>query len=240
MSFWSRNEAPSDTAAVLRLYRHDTKLVPDPPLDAHIPHWWRNLAARQPSARVQEALAHWDSIQTVRRELRRSLAHLRQHCRNVELVYAYSTYCLVYTVAYTVNGRQELEYFVGGNPLMPQPKDWLREAWPTVPESIRTFYTLHDGFFDFPSGSGISPQRWVRRLSDDDWGIIDTLDEPVRINLRTSFNFVSNGAGGQVVVDLDDYVDGKATLWWATDPPDYDQSFWDVADEWLLMFLSEP
>ena len=43
-----------------------------------------------------------------------------------------------------------------------------------------------------------------------------------------------------MVVDLDDCVDGKATLWWATDPPDYDQSFWDVADEWLLMFLSEP
>ena len=52
--------------------------------------------------------------------------------------------------------------------------------------------------------------------------------------------FVSDGASGRTVVDLDDCADGKATLWWAKYPPDYDQNFWDVTDEWLLTFLSEP
>ena len=52
--------------------------------------------------------------------------------------------------------------------------------------------------------------------------------------------FVSDGTSGRMVVDLDDYADGQATLRWAKYPPDYDQNFWDVTDEWLLMFLSEP
>ena len=237
MQFWPKTNATSQTIQTLRRFDRNIRLVPAPPAGWTVPDWWRGLAEREPADRVADALTRWDSDATIKQDLRRSLTYLHEHCTNVEIVASDSLPYLIYTVE---RDARDLRYFAGGNPLMPEPTDWLREAWPTVPDSIRTFYTLHDGFFDFPSGSGISPQRWVGRLSDDDWGIIDTLGEPVRINLRTSLDFVSNGAGGHVVIDLDDCVNGKATLWWAKYPPDYDQNFWDVADEWLLMFLSEP
>jgi hypothetical protein len=191
----------------------------------------------EPTSRVETALARWEQTQPLSRELRNCLTYLDGHCQDVEIVHADATYYAMYTVR-DQDGR--LRYFAGGNPLAPEPDSALRAAWPQVPSAIRAFYDLHDGFFDFPNGAGLSPQRWVCRLADEDWGIIETLTEPVRVNLATTFGFVSNSAGGYLVVDVTDSADEKATLWWAKDPPDYDLNFWDVADEWLYMFLAEP
>lgn len=50
-------------------------------------------------------------------------------------------------------------------------------------------------------------------------GILDKLHEPLKISLDDSFGIFSSGMGGYVTVDLSDYNNGKATLWFASRPP---------------------
>lgn len=66
---------------------------------------------------------------------------------------------------------------------------------------------------------GIVPLDDILILGEEDWGILDKLHEPLKISLDDSFGIFSSGMGGYVTVDLSDYNNGKATLWFASRPP---------------------
>ena len=72
-------------------------------------------------------------------------------------------------------------------------------------------------------------------LSDDEWGILEEIDE-VKVNLNKTFCFFENGMGGYVAVDYDT---NKSVVWFADEHPIYDVKFWDVVDEWIVLGMQE-
>jgi hypothetical protein len=115
----------------------------------------------------------------------------------------------------------------------------LYESWSKIPPEIRTFYeNVHNGFHYYASGAmGLVALENVAFLGDDDfdWGILDDLEEPLQINLDTSFGFFSNGMGTYVAVDYNNCENDNATLWSAKDQPEYNLNFWDITDEWIVV-----
>lgn len=43
-------------------------------------------------------------------------------------------------------------------------------------------------------------------------GIIDELEEPIKINLKTSFGFFSNGMGSYIAIDYENCKNNNATF----------------------------
>ncbi|MDL0437820.1 SMI1/KNR4 family protein, partial [Niallia sp. SS-2023] len=42
-----------------------------------------------------------------------------------------------------------------------------------------------------------------------------------------------------VAIDLDNCTDDTATLWFTHDQPEYNLSFWDVVDEWIVIGMQD-
>lgn len=145
-----------------------------------------------------------------------------------------------YSLLYSINNSDgKVKYYEGLCPINTDkpvnPK--LAEVWDKLPRSIRVFYEkVHNGFYYYAlKAMGLLPLDGVTYLDDYEWGIIETLDEPLKIDIQTSFGFFSNGMGGYVVCDYKNCDNDKATLWWKDDQPDYDINFWDVVDEWNVI-----
>ena len=84
--------------------------------------------------------------------------------------------------------------------------------------------------------------EWLQRVTyfDDgcEWGILEDLEEPLQINLHTTFGFFRSGMGGYVAVDLSkDDIINEAVVWFSGDQPEYNVNFWDVVDEWIVIGL---
>ena len=84
---------------------------------------------------------------------------------------------------------------------------------------------------------GLVPLEEVVFLGDDDfdWSIVSEIEEPLKINLDTSFGFFSNGIGTYVVIDYTNCNQNNATLWSAKEQPEYNIDFWDCIDEWTVI-----
>lgn len=103
-----------------------------------------------------------------------------------------------------------------------------------ISNKLRDYYkNLHNGFYYYASKSmGIVSWEDVFCLDDEEWGIIDELQQPIRINLETSYSFFSNGMGKYICLDLSNQT---CALWSAKDAPRYNLNFWDVIDEWIVI-----
>lgn len=82
---------------------------------------------------------------------------------------------------------------------------------------------------------GLVPLENVTYFDDDEWGIIEELEEPIQINLKTTFGFFKSGMGGYVAIDYNNCENDNATLWWTNKEPRYNINFWDVVDEWIVI-----
>ncbi len=82
---------------------------------------------------------------------------------------------------------------------------------------------------------GLVPRQSVTYFNDDEWGIIDDLEEPIKIDLRTTFGFFKSGMGGYVAIDYTSCDNNNATLWFSNSQPRYNIDFWDVVDEWMVI-----
>ncbi|HAG44064.1 MAG TPA: SMI1/KNR4 family protein, partial [Clostridium sp.] len=71
----------------------------------------------------------------------------------------------------------------GGNPEEKFNNSKLEMSWSKIPESVRRFYeNVHDGFYYYASQSmGLVPRQSVTYFNDDEWRIIDDLEEPIKI-----------------------------------------------------------
>ncbi|WP_133296344.1 SMI1/KNR4 family protein [Listeria kieliensis] len=96
-----------------------------------------------------------------------------------------------------------------------------------TPDSIKRFYEkVHNGFYYFPSQAmGLLPTSKIYKMSEDDWGILDFLESPIKIHLETSFPFFSTGMGGYVVLDYQNPVEENAAIWFVDDQPEHSNNF---------------
>lgn len=145
-----------------------------------------------------------------------------------------------FSILYTIkNSKGEVFYYEGRRPHENFNNEKLEESWKKIPASIQAFYeNIHNGFYYYASGAmGLVPLENVTYLGEDDfdWNIIDDLEEPMQIDLNTSFGFFSNGMGTYVAIDYNNCDNNNATLWSAKTQPKYNINFWDFVDEWIVI-----
>ncbi len=73
----------------------------------------------------------------------------------------------------------------------------------------------------------------VTHFSDDDWGRLEELEEPLQISLDTTYGFFQNGGGGYLAVDYKNCENNVATEWFTDMEPEYNIDFWEYADIWM-------
>ncbi|MBD8034692.1 MULTISPECIES: SMI1/KNR4 family protein [Solibacillus] len=179
-------------------------------------------------------LSLWEK--NVGSELGKTISYLYQNLINIEIMEEGGVYSILYTIK---NSKGDILYYEGRNPHKGQKNIELEGAWDKVPASIRSFYeNIHDGFYYYASESmGLVPLESVTYLGDEDleWSIIDDLEEPIKINLDSSFGFFSNGMGSYVAIDVTNCFNNNASFWSAKLKPKYNISFWGYVDEWIVM-----
>ncbi|ASZ67042.1 SMI1/KNR4 family protein [Bacillus cereus] len=224
---------------ILREYNEDIQLINanefkniNSPL---IPDLWVEVFSEQDrEKRIKKILSRWKKY--VDNNLSNTIAYLSEYLEDIELMVSEDTYSILYTIKN--QGGEDL-YYEGGNPKDSFNNEELESSWREIPESIRDFYeNVHNGFYDYTSESmGLMPLETITYFGDDDleWGIIDELEEPIRINLKTSFGFFSNGMGSYIAIDYENCKNNNATFWSAKSQPKYNVDFWNFVDEWIVI-----
>lgn len=203
---------------------------------ALIPKEWHELFREENSRkRIEIVLSVWSRY--VGMELRNTIAYLSDHLVNVELIKKNNKYSILYTLSPSGIDLGEEEYYEGGNPLDMFNNKELEKIWDKVPKSVRRFYeAVHNGFFYYPSEAmGLVPLEAVTFFDEDEWGIIDELDETIQIDLKTTFGFFKSGMGGCVAIDYNNCENENAVVWWVNKQPRYNVNFWDIVDEWITL-----
>ncbi|MDE7224880.1 MAG: SMI1/KNR4 family protein [Acetatifactor sp.] len=222
-----------DKSLYLRKYHKDAEIIEDNIEEIEsIPQSWKDILHASGTEKKEKVSELWKRHAS--QVLSNTIAYLDDNLENVELIRYKGKYSLLYSIKMP-NGS--VAYYEGGNPVEKYFPDEVQKHWNDFPAKIRCFYeNLHDGFFHYASRSmGILPSDDIFFLGDEDWGILDELKEPLRINLDNAFGIFSSGMGGYVAVDISDCENDKATLWFASRPPRYDINFWDVVDEWIVI-----
>lgn len=238
MAFWSKKsiDPAADKVGYLKQFgSSDLEILsPYPGGIEPIPQAWQRLLNQDREQRIAATLLLWEGV--VGTQMSNTVAYLRAHLTDVELLRVDQSYYLLYSLT---NLEGAPRYYVGGNPLRPDfgTNQTLRLEWSRLPASLRSFYEdLHDGFYEFSSrSSGPDGLANVVRMADLEWGIIDQLGLDLQIELATSYAFFNNGGSGYVVIDLSSADAEQATLWWADDAPRYGIKFWDLVDDWTVI-----
>jgi len=220
--------------AFLRKYKRNVKLQSIDKIDNKvIPSIWYEIFKEHDSnKRIKMVLEIWRTY--VGKELRNTISYLEEHLFNVELIENNGMYSMLYILE-TSDG--EIVYYEAGNPMDTFHNKVLEVSWDRIPISVRKFYEkVHNGFYYYASGAmGLVPFECVTYFDDDEWGIIEELEENLQIDLKTTFGFFKSGAGGYVAIDYNNCKYDKATLWFANNQPKYNVDFWDVVDEWIVI-----
>ncbi|MCM1179625.1 MAG: hypothetical protein NC347_05160 [Clostridium sp.] len=113
----------------------------------------------------------------------------------------------------------------------------MEKFWTDFPATVQNFYqNVHDGFYDYASGSmGLYAKSDILCLGDEEWGIIEGMEDSLDIQLESAFGFFGSGMGVYVVMDASNCKDSDATLWYTTKLPHYHIPFWDIVDEWMVI-----
>ncbi|CAH1202492.1 hypothetical protein PAECIP111893_01808 [Paenibacillus plantiphilus] len=198
-----------------------------------IPKSWFNIFEHKDTdRRIELLLEVWKTCSPV--TLSNTISYLTENLYEVDLVYFNDRYSILYSVK---SQSGEIQYYEGRNPLDPFNNIELQNNWCKIPQLIRNFYeNLHNGFYFYASKAmGLVPLENVTFFGDDEWGIIESLNEPIQINLQTTFGFFKNGMSGYVAIDYTNAENDNATLWFSNDQPEYNINFWDTIDEWIVI-----
>ena len=195
-------------------------------------YWFEALSEENSKDKVEKIINMWENI--LGNELSNTINYLKQNLRDIDLVKIGKNFFLFYSIA-TQNG-EEL-YYLGGIPM--DYKDSVDEAnGKIIPQLMKKFYTqLHNGFYDYCSKSmGLVEFENITCLADDEWGILEDNENPLEININTTFSFFDNGMGGYVAMD---FKTCKSVIWFVDEQPIFDIQFWDVVDEWIVLGMQE-
>lgn len=221
----------------LKKYRNNVELVNDEMLknlkDNKIPDYWLDVfKEKDVKIRIIKTIEIWKNF--IPKELSNTIMYLEENLTCIELIKINEKFSILYSIRGKDNN---IEYYEGKFPNVEFTNKNLLENWKNIPNSIKTFYEkVNNGFYFYASHSmGLVPFDEVTYFLDDEWGILEELDEPLAINLETTFGFFNSGMGGYVAVDFDNCDDGKGVLWFTSRQPKYNINFWDFVDEWIVI-----
>ncbi|EOV9529187.1 SMI1/KNR4 family protein [Bacillus cytotoxicus] len=226
-----------DKISFLNQYRKSIEFVSNKDLlnmeKENIPGKWIEIFKEIDKTKKKDKLiALWNSV--CEKELSNTILYLKENLLEFELIVDNGQYAVLYSV---LSENDEILYYEGGIPTNSVYTSEMQQNWSNVPQSIKGFYEkLHNGFYYLPSRAmGLVPAERITHFEDCEWGILDDLDEPLGINMATTYGFFENGMGGYVAIDLNNCTDEVATLWFTNDNPEYNVNFWDVVDEWIVI-----
>lgn len=223
----------------LRKYNQDIRLLTHKEISNiatnELPVAWYDIFKEEDSTvRIKGILEIWK--RNLGTELRNTISYLNEYLIDVELMESGGYFSALYTIK---NSKGNLLYYEGCNPKDQFKNNELNKVWGRMPDSIQKFYEeVHNGFYYYASESmGLVPIKSVTFLGDEDleWGIIDELEEPIGIDLESSFGFFTNGMGTYIVIDYQNCNNNNATFWSAKRQPKYNVNFWSYVDEWIVI-----
>lgn len=214
--------------AFLRQFRKDLEIIDLTQADnITIPEIWRSIFSENDfSAQKDLIIKEWKNV--VGAELPESIAFMEENLCELDLIRYRDKISILYSIRCE---DEEIYYFEGGNP-----KDCTNhKLLEGMPAKLKLFYTdLHNGFFYYPSRAmGLIQLDEVTHFSDDEWGIIDELEEPLQINLETTYGFYENGGGVYIAIDYSNCENNNAVEWYDDIDPDYNIDFWECTDRML-------
>ncbi|MBT2680529.1 SMI1/KNR4 family protein [Bacillus sp. ISL-35] len=230
-----------DKLSFLKQYRRNIEFVPYKDLlsmdNEKIPGQWIEIFKETDKTRRKEKLIGlWNSV--CGKELSNTISYLIENLVKIELIIDNGQYAVLYSIK---SENDEILYYEGGIPDKSIYISEMQQEWSTVPHSIKEFYEkLHNGFYYLPSRAmGLVPVETITHFEELEWGVLEELDEPLGINMATTYGFFENGMGGYVAIDLNNCFHGIATLWFSNDKPEYNVDFWDIVDEWIVIGLQD-
>lgn len=230
-----------DKLSSLKQYRKSIEFVSNKDLlnieKGNIPKKWIEIFKEtDKTGKKDKLIALWNDV--CEKELSITISYLKENLLEFELIVDNGQYAVLYSVK---SENEEILYYEGGIPTSSIYISEMQQDWSNVPESIKRFYEkLHNGFYYLPSRAmGLVPVECNTHFEDYEWGILEELDEPLGINMATTYGFFENGMGGYVAIDLNNCIDDVATLWFTNDKPEYNVDFWDIVDEWIVMGLQD-
>ncbi|WP_299583711.1 SMI1/KNR4 family protein [uncultured Microbulbifer sp.] len=198
-----------------------------------LPDSWLDILSREPSDRVTAALSYWNEFKV---EFEQVLEYLRDNLVNIDLLHSefgsFSGYSLLYSVK--ANDSERILYYEGRNPKLKKINPEVLGFWNDLPNGLKNFYELHNGWRYLPSGSmGLSPVEGFFLLESEDWGILDTIGKSP-VDLSKTLALYENGMGDYLCIE---FKDGSKSclLWSSSGAPKLGLDFWPVVDSWTVM-----
>lgn len=218
-----------DKITYLKKFRRDVEIIGINDIgDIDIPELWREIFVEEElEAKKGKILNQWKQV--IGAELPNSIAFIEENLCGVDLIHYRDKISILYGIR-CEDGN--VYYFEGGNP-----KECINhELLEGMPLKLKSFYLdLHNGFFYYPSRMmGLVPLDEVTCFADDEWGIIEELEEPLQISLDTTYGFYESGGGGYLAIDYSNCENNIATRWYDDIDPDYNIDFWEFADKWIM------
>lgn len=194
-------------------------------------NWIKALKEESFKDRRETILKEWK--ENVGSELSNTISYLENYCIAIDMLKINNKYSLLYTIQ---NRDGKILFYEGRNPLDKIKNDNLIGVWSKMPEKIRAFYErVHNGFYYYASKSmGLSSYDEIFCLDDYEWGILEEVSD-LKIDLKTSYAFFSNGIGMYVAVDYNRFSNSNSALWSSKEEPEYEINFWDIIDEWIVI-----
>ncbi|MBO1580113.1 SMI1/KNR4 family protein [Bacillus sp. XF8] len=194
--------------------------------------WLAILEEENQSLKIDKLITLWNSVCAF--ELRNTIEYFKNNLITLDLLYNGEEYSILYGIK---SSKDEILYYEGKLGINLDKNIELKAYWDKIPKSVCKFYeNLHNGFYYYASHSmGLVPEDEVTNFCEYDWSIIEELDEPIKIDVNSTFGFFSNGMGAYVAIDGENCVNENSTLWFKNKQPKYNLNFWDVVDEWIVI-----
>ncbi|HAY44576.1 MAG TPA: SMI1/KNR4 family protein [Micrococcaceae bacterium] len=144
---------------------------------------------------------------------------------------------------YTVDGGEDLNFFIGNPPLGDLAAENETQLWRALPDDLQYFYrNIHNGWTFFPTNS-------MGPLPIGDFGLLSEFDlEPedlrkMTVSPQQILRVFHNGSGDYLCLDLANSQGDGATagiLWSHENAGELERvDFWGVMDAWIGIFLEE-
>ncbi len=222
-----------DILEFLKIYNKNVKIIETDEFNdylSYIPEKWRSVfQEKDREKRIEKTLNIWKTY--VSKELKKTIHYLEENLLEVDFITYHGKIAILYEIKY----KKNIFYYEGILTIDFSENIILKQSWNEIPKSIVNFYmNVHNGFYTYPSHSGLVELNEVMYFDDYEWGIVEELENPPEINFETTFGFFCNGGGIYVAIDIKEQEEDIGVVWYDDCEPDYHINFWDVVDEWMI------
>lgn len=199
-------------------------------LNNKIPSLWMDLLLEpHQEQRKMKLIEIWNSIFS-KGELSNTIHFMEVYLSEVYLVSVDEQFSLIYV--YNVDGN--ILYREGKNPMSRIENLEIMQLLKLFNNDLVRFYEeFHNGWFEPESASmGLLPIEYMETIGDGDWDILDSIS--IEKNLNELLIVFSNGGNGYLCIDYDN-TPVTGLIWWGDESPDYNVTFFDILDEWIIV-----